>query len=506
MPDVRIHHGDCRDVLARLAADGVQVDAIVTDPPYHLTSIVKRFGKAGSAPARRGKTGAFARASKGFMGKQWDGGDVAFQPETWTAVAKVLKPGGHLLAFGGTRTFHRLAVAIEDAGFEIRDTIAWLYGSGFPKSHDVSKGIDKRKDWKALEHFQSLVRRARKKLRLSQSAAARLAGIIGPSESLGGGGFMWFETGQRLPTPDQYTALKLALRLGDSCDSAFEAATREVVGQHAEGSSPGGFGDHRFGFDSRDITAPATDAAKQWEGWGTALKPALEPIVLARKPLSEKSVAANVLKHGTAAINIDGCRITVGDQAYARNCSGDRGHADNRSREMDFGMGCGSANADGRWPANVVHDGGEEVLAAFAAYGDHVGNGHKPRSAGHRNGGSSTNLAMSHGETTNYADTGTAARFFYSAKADASDRLGSKHPTVKPVDLMRWLVRLVTPPGGTVLDPFAGTGTTGMACLAEGFDAILIEREEEYVADIERRIAHVSGGGTALFGGAEADR
>jgi site-specific DNA-methyltransferase (adenine-specific) len=283
---VRLYPGDCRAVLAGMAADSV--DSCVTDPPYHLTSIVKRF--ANTTPEREvfaanNPTSAYSNLTRGFMGKQWDGGDIAFRAEVWAEVFRVLKPGAHLIAFGGTRTYHRMTCAIEDSGFEVRDQIGWLYGSGFPKSHD------------------------------------------------------------------------------------------------------------------------------QGGGWGTALKPAWEPIALARKPLIG-TVAANMAAHGTGAINVDGCRVERDETTSLE-----------------------------RWPANVVHDGSDESI-----------------------------------------------RFFYTAKADADDRLGSKHPTVKPLDLMQWLIRLVTPPGGLVLDPFAGTGTTGEAAMREGMGAALIEIEPEYQADIRRRM------------------
>ena len=358
------------EVLPRLAEEGVRVDSCITDPPYHLTSIVKRFGKPDSAAVKvpENGTGVYARGSKGFMGKQWDGGDIAFQPETWAAVMAVMKPGAHLLAFGGTRTYARMAVAIEDAGFEVRDTVAWLYGSGFPKSHDVGKGIDK-----------------------------------------------------------------------------AAGAERETIG-----------------LESMVFTAPATPEAQRWNGWGTALKPAMELICLARKPLSEGTVAKNVVLHGTGAINVDGCRIGTDEGA----------EDDGRS-------------AIGRWPANLAHDGSEEVLAGFPQTDSQPGG----------NRGTSQIWGGAHGDQqcNGYNASGSAARFFYTSKASPSEREGSKHPTVKPLDLMRWLVRLITPPGGTILDPFAGSGTTGVAAVCEGFDAILIEREPEYLKDIERRISAARG-------------
>ncbi len=389
----RLIEGDMREVLAVLPPDSV--DAVVTDPPYHLISIVRRFGAPGAAAEQKGSDGAFARATRGFLGKTWDGGDIALRPTTWAAVLRVLKPGGHMVAFGGTRTWHRQACAIEDAGFEIRDTLAWLYGSGFPKSHDIGKALDK-----AAE-------------------------------------------------------------------------------------------------------------AERWNGWGTALKPAHEPIVLARKPLGQDTIAGNVLRHGTGAVNIVGCRIAARDgtdkSQYDRNCSGRRGHIDNTNRPGNAGLDGlrGSVGSPlGRWPANVCHDGSQEVEEAFAAFGTRSsGQGAVHRSCVNRSAVFGAESRAPGAPMVSYGDSGSASRFFFSGKATAGDRAGSRHPTVKPVALMRWLVRLITPPGGTVLDPFAGSGTTGAAAMAEGFASILIEREAEYCADIRRRIAE----GAPLFARAAED-
>ena len=308
---------DCLVTMQKLIDDEVQVDSIVTDPPYHLQSIVDRFGKEGSAPAQEGTDGAFARASKGFMGKEWDGGDIAFRKETWELAYQLLKPGGHLLAFSASRNYHRMAVAIEDAGFEIRDQLMWLYGSGFPKSHN----------------------------------------------------------------------------LGD--------------------------------------------------GWGTALKPAHEPIVMARKFI-EGTNKNNREKYGTGGINIDDCRIELSEgddprlggkgtwktDRMAKNVYGDYEGRENGSSEL------------GRFPANVMHDGLQEDWA----------------------------------------------RYFYCPKVSKLERgEDNTHPTVKPQELMKYLCRLVTPKGGTVLDPFMGSGSTGMAAKDEGFEFIGIEREKDYFEFAEKR-------------------
>lgn len=408
---VTVHHGDSREVLKGFA--DASIDSVVCDPPYALVSIGKRFGAENAAPAQRGKTGAYARASAGFMGQKWDTGETAFDPAFWVEVLRVLKPGGHLIAFSGTRTYHRLACAIEDAGFEMRDMIAWLYGSGFPKSHDVSKGIDK----------AAGAEREREAVRFG----------IAPGEG------------------------------------------------HCVGSPAAKVG-------SKQVDIPATDEARQWEGWGTALKPALEPIVLARKPLGG-TVAANVLQHGTGALNIDASRIAGETTARVQRGTTQAWAGGAFAGEHETG------SDKGRWPANVIHDGSEEVTGAFPD----TSSGGYPPAGGLRSHGDVYGKPNERGEAVFGGSDGSASRFFYSAKADAADRCGSKHPTVKPVDLMAYLVRLVTPPGGVTLDPFAGSGSTGMACLREGFDCILIEREAQYVADIHRRLAHVEGADTPLF-------
>lgn len=510
---VTLHAGNCLDRIKDIP--DASIDAVCTDPPYALVSITKRFGKQGAAPCvvPEGKSGAYVRASAGFMGKAWDVGDVAFAVEFWSEVYRVLKPGGHVLAFGGTRTVHRLTCAIEDAGFEIRDMVAWLYGSGFPKSHDVSKGIDKARkdnaDWQAVGAWLKASR-----LSAGFTAKALCAAIGAHGEKNNGGAVSNWELGLSCPTWEQWQSLKIVLNFDDDMEAevwrlngrkgtpgeAWQSA--EIIGSDIKARSTAGNsalptcgGDTLY--KSWKIKAANSDAARQWEGWGTALKPALEPITVARKPL-EGTVAANVLAHGTGALNIAGCRVGTDDSlnggAYAETSQ-----KQDRSGSLAGGLlkgGIGSFNQPlGRWPANLIHDGSDEVVAAFptmAGGGDTrgAGQGRRPGgfgNVGHANGDGEPCSAL-------YSDTGSAARFFYNAKADSDDRIGSKHPTVKPVDLMRYLVRLVTPPGGTVLDPFAGTGTTGEAAFYEGFNAVLIEREEEYRADIARRMALVMSG------------
>ena len=438
MGEYVLHHGDCLEVLRTLADRSV--DAVVTDPPYGLA----------------------------FMGKRWDYDVPAV--DVWAECLRVLKPGGHLLAFAGTRTQHRMAVRIEDAGFEIRDMIAWVYGSGFPKSLDVSKAIDKRGGATAnFEEFRDAVKKAMKEQGLKTSALADALGNFMLSHYLTAG------SQPAIPNYRDFKIIREFVNLGDSFNHLFAAeAEREVVGQQGGNLlavAPGQDNDRSA--TTLDITAPATDAARQWHGWGTALKPALEPITVARKPLSG-TVAATVLEHGTGALNVDECRVP-GEPVPVFDTLGGRKFEQTHTQPERRTQQVGTSDA-GRWPANLIHDGSEEVVGLL----------------------------------------NDAARFFYCAKASAKDRdegvagvagvagVGAlrdggrqslprknHHPTVKPTDLMRYLCRLVTPPGGTVLDPFMGSGSTGKAAMLEGFDFIGIERDPEYAKIAEARIGAV---------------
>lgn len=374
--------------MAAMPADSV--DAIVCDPPYEL----------------------------GFMGKRWDNSGIAYDVDMWRQALRVLKPGGHLLAFGGTRTYHRMACAIEDAGFEIRDCLQWLYGSGFPKSHNISKAIDK-----------------------------------------------------------------------------ATSAVREVVRMRKPGIASGEttFGDDNWAGKGREWaeTRPATPEAQQWDGWGTALKPANEPIVMARKPV-KGTVAANVLKHGTGGINIDATRVPHADAAdlakhetMVRRIKEKGGSMDGSWKNSSDLAGASDVKTEGRWPANVIMD--EAAGAVLDA-----------QSGVLKNGGASRFFycaKASRKERERGCDALPMGPNIYGAGASSLDgisnsktRRANVHPTVKPISLMRYLVRLVTPPGGTVLDPFTGSGTTGMACAHEGFDFIGCELSPEYAAIAETRI------------------
>lgn len=444
---VTLHHGDCLKVLRDLPDSSV--DSVVTDPPYGL----------------------------GFMGKAWD--DLPPGLPFAQECLRVLKPGGHLLAFGGSRTWHRLAVAVEDAGFEIRDSIAWLYGSGFPKSLDVSKAIDKRG---GNAHLAGEIAAA---IKSAREARGWTTGQADRHFCGGSTNWTWYEGRGgmcRPPTPIDFARIVAEWpELTPWAESVAEAS-REVVGQRTTGIGTGGGSTPIMRDGTRDITASSSDTAKTWDGWGTALKPAFEPIVVGRKPLAG-TVAANVLAHGTGALNIAASRVGSDDNLVRPAIARD----DNEVFGKGLGLGV-QENPAGRWPTNVILDESQadELDAHTGVTRSRVG---KPRGA---NAGDGWGMTQTGAE---YEDQGGASRFFptfrYEAKAPTDERPnvdGVAHPTVKPLDLMRWLVRLVTPPGGTVLEPFAGSGTTVEACILERFNVIAIERDETYLPLIRQRI------------------
>ncbi|MEV5001979.1 DNA-methyltransferase [Nocardioides sp. LML1-1-1.1] len=480
---ITLHHGDCLDVLRELP--DASVDAVVTDPPYGL----------------------------GFMGKEWD----SLPPgEEWAREClRVLKPGGHLLAFGGSRTWHRLAVAIEVGGFEIRDSIAWLYGSGFPKSLDVSKAIDKRPGF--LRHKEFAEEMYGRRLLLGLSLADVQREVVGSQT-----GAVWNWEHHQFPSAKWWPKLKATLHMDDKWDEVIAEAEREKVGERTTGRGAGKGSTPIVGdSENRDITAPSTDAARSWQGWGTALKPAFEPIVVARKPLAG-TVAANVLAHGTGALNIDGCRIETTDDLNGGAYAEVGGRSESASLRAGSGMnvpgktvGKDFTQPSGRWPANVVLD--EHQAAELDEQSGTLTSGYmRPDVDRTTRQGDAYGTFSARTATETYGDTGGASRFFYVAKASSEERPrvdGVAHPTVKPLELMRWLVRLITPPGGVVLEPFAGSGTTVEAAVIEGFRCVAIEREAEYLPLIEARIARrrdpvravqLAGDDAGLFGLFEA--
>jgi DNA modification methylase len=547
-----LYNEDCRFILPTLH----NVDSIVTDPPYHLQSIHKRFAKTPrSETTERYAVGAYGRHARGFMGKMWDGGDIAFDPELWSLCLDALKPGGHLLAFGGTRTYHRMACAIEDAGFEIRDCIMWVYSQGFPKSHNVSRKL---KDAACCcDMGDDQLRRLRQNSGNAEGVAQEgqepdVFTSVQRCPAGTGMGHTWLQGSPgadagELRHGSHVRPEKSSMEGGGDTSQAPRKLRQRKIREMSTGASgdgpqgricdgaPSGNGQmDRPSSDADRVCAspqsrsieelqdefgvvagqPESQAGGAWancdrcgkpivnDGWGTALKPAFEPIIVARKPLSEKSVAANVLKYGTGALNIGASRVHTGDDlnggAYAKS-----GTFRNDGWGMQRGVASdGYQQPSGRWPANFIHDGSEEVVRLFPETAVSKESDRGLQHAG-RHGGLADmepNLKIGTSGIRGHSDNGgTAARFFYCAKADKDDRLKSKHPTVKPIDLMAYLIRLVTQPGGTVLDPFAGSGSTGMACMREGMNCILIEREEEYFADILHRVSHVRGEDTPLF-------
>jgi hypothetical protein len=464
MSTVDLRFGDCLAVLRELPDESVH--AIVTDPPYGLE----------------------------FMGADWDGQvpGVAY----WRECLRVAKPGAHLLAFGGTRTFHRLAVAIEDAGWEIRDSISWLYGSGMPKGLNIGKAIDKAGgDPLAFRRFARAYATAIEASDLTHSDVDRQLGL-----AVGGSSCYWAREDHRggLPPRHHWEQVRDLLGLETGLEQLYDEAEREVIGHHRRtGKEAGTYGAY---VGDSDITTPATPEAARWEGWNTSLKPAQEPIIVARKPLAEKNVAANVLAHGTGGINVDACRVRLSQGEKTPTGSGDmRGRATYAQDEWTRTQMVNGGNATpaaGRWPANVVlvhdvscEDGGvcaEDVcpVAELDRQAPNVGNnGQREFRPGAKFPGAYGDFE-DRGRPGLPKDKGGGSRFFptfYQAKAPASERPkidGKGWNTVKPQGLMRWLVRLVTPPGGTVLDPFCGTAATLQAARDEGFASIGIERDE----------------------------
>lgn len=456
---------DCIEGM-RMFHDGA-FDAIVCDPPYEL----------------------------GFMGKAWDASGIAYSIEMWREALRVLKPGGHLLAFSGSRTYHRMTCAIEDAGFEVRDQIMWVYGSGFPKSLDVSKAIDKARV-EDVEPTRVICRAIRAAMDARGLKSKDLAPSFGGCHPRLIDHWAARDTDSQpsLPTWEQWEKLRDMLGLGAAHDAEVwrlngrkgkpgdTYQNAEIVGHH-EGVTPG-FGEHRFQVADTAIRE-LSDAARQWEGWGTALKPAHEPICVARKPLVG-TVAANVLAHGTGAINIDGCR--VGDEIrYNPPATLPAGGNSLNMSAVGMPQDAEGSMVVGRWPANLIHDGSPEVLAAFPA-----APGQQGATAERQQGALYGAVTPGEPGIEPRNDTGSAARFFYCAKASKRDRdEGNTHPTVKPTDLMRYLCRLVTPPGGLILDPFAGSGSTGKAAKLEGFDFVGFELSAEYTEIANARIVAV---------------
>lgn len=457
--DYKLYQGSMLDMLEVIEPN--TIDSIITDPPYGLTSITKRFGKENSAECQYGKDGSFARLSKGFMGKEWDGSGIEYNIDTWKKCYEVLKPGGYLLAFGGSRTFHRIACAIEDAGFEIRDTIMWLYGSGFPKSMNIGLALDKKNGVESID-----------------------TGINSPN----------------------------ARPNSDKTNTLYESGT---VG--------------------KEFTIKK--ATNEWDGWGTALKPSFEPIIVARKPF-KGSLVDNVIEYGVGGINIDECRVEYEKTTNpATNPLYRQQNADKYKQvqggELSNGAvswtsGKNGVNEGGRFPANTILTYDEtdfdEVCGGFPNTKNSKRSPKNNKDTVYTN--TYTPPKAIYTDNNTYGDSGSASRYFYTAKASKKDRdegldefeeidggsyqfrqdgsLDGKiptrkntHPTVKPTELMQYLVRLVSPEGATILDPFNGSGSTGKAVMYENkernknYKYIGIELTEEYLPIAKARIEYV---------------
>jgi DNA modification methylase len=459
------------------------VHAVVTDPPYGLSKepdIIEVLTKwmAGEDYTHRGG---------GFMGKTWD--SFVPGPAVWREVYRVLKPGGHALVFAGTRTQDLMTVSLRMAGFEVRDVIEWLYFSGFPKSHDVGKAFDRRNGSSLAfreesEKFGAYLKERRTAKRYSMKYIDEQLGL--------NTSYSWWEgrkSGVQPPSKRNYLRLKPILELDDRFDLFIDRveAEREKVGEYKGVVKGGvtysaGFGNGAVGEASTvEITKPATELARKWDGWGTALKPAHEPIIVARKPLAG-TVADNVEKYGTGGINIDGTRIgrLEGDR-FEYGVDGDEQNTTGESGIYGKYKPCAyNPHEAGRFPANCVTTDADAFYSPYFNVTPRELS--KKASKKDRNSDWKGESIVAEEKTT---DDGRKKPIDNPFLRGETKRVNS-HPTVKPIELMAWLVRLVTPPGGIVLDPFAGSGTTPAAAKREGFDFIAIEQSDEY-AEIARK-------------------
>ena len=525
--------GDCLEKLKEL--DDNSIDSIVTDPPYGLSFMGKEWDKKKATQETKSQV---VKGLGAGMKMTTLADNIEF--EKWVTewsmeCMRVLKPGGYMLAFGGSRMYHRLASGVENAGFEVRDQLMWIYGSGFPKSLNIGKGVDKRKEWDKYEVFSNSLKSKREELGLSKKQAFDKCGFEAPTF----GGNSWYEDG-RIPSRKDYELLKSGLELGDDFDGLFEEVEREFISNESNWGKEG-------------ITSLPTSGQwtktkgnSEWEGWGTALKPAHEPIVMARKPLSEKTVVENVLEWGTGGINIEDSRIGTESIPQKRHIGSTfsqvykEKNQSYENLEWEYQVG--------RFPANVIFD--EEAGKILDEQSGILKSGNL--NAGHKRGvGTGNSYANGGGGgiiDRNYGgDEGGASRFFYCPKTSKTDRnegledfedkeglrttgkglsnvirkcpthgksipsgystyeCGCKfefsddqtvkstkniHPTVKPTDLMLYLIRLITPKGGTTLDPFMGSGSTGKAAVRGGFDFVGVEMDEEYMEIATARIQY----------------
>ena len=510
----RIYNMDCIEGMKQIPDSSI--DSVLTDPPYEL----------------------------GFMGKSWDASGIAYNVELWRECLRVLRPGGHLLSFGGTRTYHRMAVAIEDAGFEVRDMLEWIYASGFPKSLNIGKAVDKIAP--RLGQFDEFSKHLTEQIKASGKTQKEIASLF-PSKTGGLTGCVWnWANGANVPTVTQWNILKPLLNLSDEFLPLIERieAEREVIGKvkpfgretaKYKGDAMTFYAQKKYDKTIENwniITSPTTEQAKQWEGFGTALKPAHEPIIMARKPLSEKTIVENVLKHGTGGLDIDGCRIPTrdGDDAIEKGIK----RAETPRANIKGGNLCTYKGTEiipsgmthlGRFPANII--------CTDDALNDGVIE--KSGITVRRNGNNAKGIfpvkIQEGSKDSGFGDSGSKSRYFdidvwaekhgllqfpkaskrernegcegleernnmrvnaprESEEEKTATQMKNHHPTVKPVHLMSWLIRLVSKEGDTVLDPFCGSGSTAIACHFEHVNFIGFEKETEYVNIANARLAY----------------
>ena len=483
-------NGDCLELMKQIPDN--YLDSCVSDAPYGLS----KQPDIAEVMQHWLNDKAYEHKSTGFMGKSWD--SFVPGPEYWREVYRVLKPGGHAAIFAGSRTQDLMSIALRFAGFEIRETVMWVYGSGMPKSLAVDKAIGKLSPIQhRLEEFAALLKQRRTELGLTLSQADK--------EITNGSTMYSFLEGRNLngkaslykPNKDHYANIKRLYGI-DGYDDIV-ADTLSVVG-----SEDGSFGYQKDGerwIKEREIKETTTDQAKQWQGWGTALKPAYEPIILVRKPL-EGTVAQNVLKWGVGGINIDECRVELANESdkaqfefnHAVGTRLPEEYADKKLGLHDGGwmQQVGEKETPtGRWPANLCHDGSDEVVEMFPESKGQQGDLKEHSKERQSPNGTFGKFAPAADHAAR-GDSGSAARFFYSSKATKKDRgEGNTHPTVKPVRLMEWLVKMITPANGKCLDPFMGSGTTGVACINTSRRFIGMEMDEGYFQIAKNRLQQI---------------
>jgi DNA modification methylase len=481
----KILQGDCLEVLKTLPDNSV--DAVITDPPYGLGFMGKewdtfdrnQFGRKGA----EGENDLKVKKNFNVLPRYNTDGLYDFTAQWATECLRVLKPGGYLLSFAGTRTYHKIAMGIEDAGFEIRDMISWVYGNGFPKSLNISKNIDKKPDAYRIKEWKNWLEKQIIACGKTRKQINDECGFTACSYTKTDNKDYW---SSNFPKNGKWEKMKEVIGITtDEYDWVAEDNTEKRGYVEPTGGLAGGTGNTIGNFTGKQLADnPIDDKAKEWEGWGTALKPSVEVLTMARKPLSEKTIVENCLKWGTGGINIDACRIPLQNNE-------DISVVRDKVKKLDTlqqGWGFKSVSRDnkGRYPANLIHDGSDEVVRLFP-------NSKAGKNIEQKGTGGIWNKSSGLPCGEQYGDSGSASRFFYCAKASRSERdkgcsSPNTHPTIKPIKLMEYLITLVTRKDALVLDPFMGSGTTGIACANLTRQFIGIEKDADYIAIAEQRL------------------